>query len=151
MKSLYGLGYSGSWGWGEAVYYRTKMILEEPMLGNFKTLKTIFIVFPVNITLSSTDRVVNTTCFGTSVPSPRLVSSYISCIICSNIHESRQDPPVSSLLFLCYLCNKPWRSIGIWVVQDPTYSRQSAHSGANEPYAPAALYSEEIFSGTLLC
>jgi hypothetical protein len=36
-----------------------------------------------------------------------------------------------------YLCNRPWRPIGLWDVEDPTLSRQSAHRwGGFQPYTP---------------
>jgi hypothetical protein len=36
----------------------------------------------------------------------------------------------------------PWRAIGLWDVEAPTFSRQSAHRWrwGCQPYAPAALY-----------
>jgi hypothetical protein len=42
-------------------------------------------------------------------------------------------------------CNRPWRPVGLWDVEDPTMSTQSAHRGRRgcQPYAPAALYSPE--------
>jgi hypothetical protein len=42
----------------------------------------------------------------------------------------------------CYPCNRPWRPIGLWDVEAPTYSRQSAHRWrwGCKPYAPAILY-----------
>jgi hypothetical protein len=45
-------------------------------------------------------------------------------------------------LYLFYPCNRPWRPIGLWEVDAPTYSRQSAHRWrwGCQPYAPAALY-----------
>jgi hypothetical protein len=38
-----------------------------------------------------------------------------------------------------YPCNKPWRPIGLWDVEAPTFSRQSAHRWRRgcQPYAPA--------------
>jgi hypothetical protein len=41
-----------------------------------------------------------------------------------------------------YPCDRPWRPIGLWDVEDPTFSRQSAHRWrwGFQPYAPAALY-----------
>jgi hypothetical protein len=46
-----------------------------------------------------------------------------------------------------YSCNRPWRPIGLWDVEDPTFSRQSAHRWrwGCQPYAPAALYPPGIF------
>jgi hypothetical protein len=40
-----------------------------------------------------------------------------------------------------YLCNRPWRPIGLWHVA-PTFSRQLAHRWrwGCQPYAPAVLY-----------
>jgi hypothetical protein len=39
-------------------------------------------------------------------------------------------------------CNRPWRPIGLWDVEAPTFSRQSAHrwQWGCQPYASAALY-----------
>jgi hypothetical protein len=44
-----------------------------------------------------------------------------------------------------YLCNRPWRPIGLWDVEDPTFCRQSAHRWrlGCHPYAPAALYPQK--------
>jgi hypothetical protein len=41
-----------------------------------------------------------------------------------------------------YPCNRPWRPIGLWDVEGPTLSRQSAHRWrwGCQPYAPATLY-----------
>jgi hypothetical protein len=41
-----------------------------------------------------------------------------------------------------YPCNRPWRPTWLWDVEDPTFSRQSAHiwRWRCQPYAPAALY-----------
>jgi hypothetical protein len=41
-----------------------------------------------------------------------------------------------------YPCNKPWRPIGLWDVEVPTFPRQSAHRWRSgyQPYAPAGLY-----------
>jgi hypothetical protein len=40
-----------------------------------------------------------------------------------------------------YPCNRPWRPIGMWHVEAPTFSRQSAQAWrwGCQPYAPAAL------------
>jgi hypothetical protein len=42
-------------------------------------------------------------------------------------------------------CNRPWRPIGLWDVEAPTFSRQSAHRWwwGCQPYALAALYPQE--------
>jgi hypothetical protein len=42
-------------------------------------------------------------------------------------------------------CNRPWRPIGLWDVEAPTFSRQSAHRWrwGCQPHAPAALYPQE--------
>jgi hypothetical protein len=42
-----------------------------------------------------------------------------------------------------YPCNRQWRPIGLWDVEAPTFSRQSAHRWrwGCQPYVPAALYS----------
>jgi hypothetical protein len=42
-------------------------------------------------------------------------------------------------------CNRPWRSIGLWDVEAPTFSRQSDHRWrwGYQPYAPAAVYLQE--------
>jgi hypothetical protein len=39
-------------------------------------------------------------------------------------------------------CKRPWRLIGLWEVEAPTFSRQSAHRWrwGCQSYAPAALY-----------
>jgi hypothetical protein len=44
-----------------------------------------------------------------------------------------------------YPCNRPWRPWGLWDVEDPTLTRQSAHRWwyGCEPYARAVLYSPE--------
>jgi hypothetical protein len=41
-----------------------------------------------------------------------------------------------------YPCSRPWRPIGLWDVEAPTFSGQSAHRRrwSCQPYAPAALY-----------
>jgi hypothetical protein len=46
-----------------------------------------------------------------------------------------------------YPCNRPWRLIGLWDVEVPTVSRQSAHRWrwGRQPYAPAALYAPARF------
>jgi hypothetical protein len=46
-------------------------------------------------------------------------------------------------------CNRPWRPIGLWDVEAPTFSRQSAHrwQWGCQPYAPAALYPRKIPAG----
>jgi hypothetical protein len=43
--------------------------------------------------------------------------------------------------FKSYPCNRPWRPIGLWDVEVPTFSRQPAHRWrwGCQPYAPAAL------------
>jgi hypothetical protein len=52
-----------------------------------------------------------------------------------------------------FLCNRPWRPIGLWDVETPTYSRQSAHRWrwGCQPYAPAALYPTRKIPGTHFC
>jgi hypothetical protein len=44
-----------------------------------------------------------------------------------------------------YPCKRPWRPIWFWDVEAPTFSRQLAHRWrwSCQPYAPAALYSQE--------
>jgi hypothetical protein len=44
-----------------------------------------------------------------------------------------------------YPCNRPWRPIGLWDVEAPTFSIQSAHRWRwdCQPYAPAALNPQE--------
>jgi hypothetical protein len=39
-------------------------------------------------------------------------------------------------------CNRPWRPIGFWDVEAPTFSRQPPHRWrwGCQPYAPAAIY-----------
>jgi hypothetical protein len=57
-------------------------------------------------------------------------------------------PPLYKLLYRdivyikSYSCNRPWRPIGVWEVDAPTSSRQSAHRRrwSCQPYAPTALY-----------
>jgi hypothetical protein len=42
----------------------------------------------------------------------------------------------------CYPCNRPWRPIGLWEIEAPTFYTQSAHRWwwGYQPHAPAALY-----------
>jgi hypothetical protein len=42
-------------------------------------------------------------------------------------------------------CNRPWRPVGLWDVEVPTFSRQSAHRRrlGCQLYAPASLYPQE--------
>jgi hypothetical protein len=42
-------------------------------------------------------------------------------------------------------CNRLWRPIGLWDVEAPTFSKQSAHSWrwGCQPYAPDSLYPQE--------
>jgi hypothetical protein len=44
-----------------------------------------------------------------------------------------------------YPCNRPWRPIGLWDVEAPTFSRHSSHRWrwGCQPYAQAALYPQE--------
>jgi hypothetical protein len=44
-----------------------------------------------------------------------------------------------------YPRNRPWRPIGLWDVEAPTFSRQSAHRWrwSCQTYAPAALHPQE--------
>jgi hypothetical protein len=42
----------------------------------------------------------------------------------SSLSSFLHSPVTSSL----YPCNRQWRPIGLWDVEDPTLSRQSAHS-----------------------
>jgi hypothetical protein len=44
-----------------------------------------------------------------------------------------------------YPCNMPWRPIGMWDVEAPTFSRQSAHRWrwGCRPKAPGTLYPQE--------
>jgi hypothetical protein len=44
-----------------------------------------------------------------------------------------------------YPCNRPWRPIGLWEVEAPTFTRQSAYiwRWGCHPYAPAALYPQD--------
>jgi hypothetical protein len=46
---------------------------------------------------------------------------------------------------LSYSCNRPWRPIGFWDVEAPTFSRHLVHRWrwGCQPYAPAALYPQE--------
>jgi hypothetical protein len=45
-----------------------------------------------------------------------------------------------------YLCNRPFRPIGLWDIEAPTFSRQSVHRWrwGYQPYAPAALYPQIV-------
>jgi hypothetical protein len=45
------------------------------------------------------------------------------------------------------LCNRPWRPIGLWDVEAPTFPRQPAHRRlwACQSYAPATLYPQGSF------
>jgi hypothetical protein len=51
-----------------------------------------------------------------------------------------------------YPCNRPWWPIGLWHVEAPTLSRQSAHRWrwGCQPHAPAALYPQEDSSYSFL-
>jgi hypothetical protein len=53
--------------------------------------------------------------------------------------------PISTIINISHPCNRPWRPIGLWEVEAPTFSRQSAHGWwwGCQPYAPAALYPQE--------
>jgi hypothetical protein len=43
-----------------------------------------------------------------------------------------------------YPCNRPWRPIGLWDFEAPTFSRQSVHRWRwGQPYAPVTLYPKE--------
>jgi hypothetical protein len=44
-----------------------------------------------------------------------------------------------------YPCNKPWKPMGLFDVENPTFSRQSAHRLRRgcQPYALAALYPQD--------
>jgi hypothetical protein len=46
-----------------------------------------------------------------------------------------------------YPCNRSWRPIGLWDVEAPIFSRQSAHRWlwGCQPYAPATLYAPGRF------
>jgi hypothetical protein len=46
-----------------------------------------------------------------------------------------------------WLCNRLWRPIGLWDIEAPTFSGQSAHRWQSDcrPHAPAALYTWEDF------
>jgi hypothetical protein len=46
-----------------------------------------------------------------------------------------------------YPCNRPWRPIGLWYVEVPTFSRQSARRWrwSCQRYALAAFYLQEDF------
>jgi hypothetical protein len=68
------------------------------------------------------------------------------------IYQSLYHPTLCSLLVdpdivfnKIYPCNRPWRSIGLWDVEAPILSIQSAHRWrwGCQPYAPAALYPHE--------
>jgi hypothetical protein len=51
------------------------------------------------------------------------------------VHSKRQSHP----------CNRPWRPIGLWDVEAPTFYRQSAHiwRWGSQSHAPNALYPQE--------
>jgi hypothetical protein len=51
-----------------------------------------------------------------------------------------------------YPCNRPWKPIELRDVEDPTFSRQSAHRlrWGSQPHAPAAFYPEEDSSYSFL-
>jgi hypothetical protein len=55
-------------------------------------------------------------------------------------------------VYKSYPCNRPWGPIGLWDVEVPTFSGQSAHRWrwGCKPYAPATLYPQE-YPGTPLC
>jgi hypothetical protein len=42
-----------------------------------------------------------------------------------------------------YPCNSPWRPIGLWDVEAPTFSRRLFHRWWGQLYAPAAPYTQE--------
>jgi hypothetical protein len=60
----------------------------------------------------------------------------------NNFKNWKQLKDIVLLLRLSYPCNRPWRSIGLWDVEGPTFSRQSAHRWrwGSQAFAPAALY-----------
>jgi hypothetical protein len=66
----------------------------------------------------------------------------------SHSTEWAQEPAWTlQYLYISYPCNRPWRPVGLWDVEAPTFSRQSAHrwrSGC-QPYAPAAHHPQEYF------
>jgi hypothetical protein len=61
------------------------------------------------------------------------------------VTEFRSYRTTLLILHLSYPCNRPWRPIGLWDVEAPTFSRQSAHRWwwGRQPHAPAALYPQE--------
>jgi hypothetical protein len=56
-----------------------------------------------------------------------------------------KSPVHRVILFLSYPCNRPWRPIGLWDVEAPTYYRQSVHRWRwdCQLYAPTTLYPQE--------
>jgi hypothetical protein len=52
-----------------------------------------------------------------------------------------------------YPCTRPWRPIGLWDIEAPIFSRQSAHRWRwnCQPYAPATVYSPRKFPGNHFC
>jgi hypothetical protein len=65
----------------------------------------------------------------------------------SNVNRGEIQTHTDSMVILKayfhpYPCNRPWRPRGLWDVEAPTFSRQSAHiwRWGCQPHAPAALY-----------
>jgi hypothetical protein len=58
---------------------------------------------------------------------------------------------INVIIFIFYIysypCKRPWRPIGMWDVEAPTFSRQSAHRWlwGCQTHAPAALYPQGRF------
>jgi hypothetical protein len=62
--------------------------------------------------------------------------------VCKNYEKKKGGGQMKS-----YSCNRPWRLIGLWNIEAPTFSRKSAHrwQWGCQPYVPATLYPPERF------
>jgi hypothetical protein len=80
---------------------------------------------------------------------PVKTSDRISCSRDSNPRPTSLSPwhPTSSRKKKTTPCNRPWRPLGLWNAEAPTFSRQSAQIWwwGCQPYAPAALYPQGWF------
>jgi hypothetical protein len=72
----------------------------------------------------------------------RVQQSFYWCVcvcVCVCVHYLPLSP-----FYRAIPCNRPWRPIGLWDVEAPTFSRQSANIYSwGQPYAPAALYPQK--------